>query len=334
MGDYNRGFLYPYFLAVSSHPRPPINNAASCISNEYVLRLRTVRSSFIQSRKRKISKFTRISTSPSDMSVRGELSNRRAWNISIRPNEYTNKDPRNNFPKSTFRIIEKSISRISRWEIKKKRKKIARLKIFKLKFPNWPRLLSIALKTNRPNCPNDEYNINRFDSISADTEIFLQLSNNCLVSPFAYSYRSWYDRNVWSKPRRYFAFREPRSMPGKTFILLVNVPEEKRLYFRGTKNMHARFHIVCLYHIYIYIILKNRVYQRVRVYTHARGNRYSPCQNVRHRSGGGRKIRLVKSGGTIINNSDTDYRLVSSVRLPRKRFKEFSMRMRYASMYR
>lgn len=333
MGDYNRGFLYPYFLAVSSHPALPLitrlraSRTNTCfVCGQFALRLfnrekEKFRNSRVYPLHRAICPF--VANCPIAAREISRYDRTYMW-IKIREKIFLNPH---------FELL-RTISRISRWEIKKKRKKIARLKIFKLKFPNWPRLLSIALKTNRPNCPNDEYNINRFDSISADTEIFLQLSNNCLVSPFAYSYRSWYDRNVWSKPRRYFAFREPRSMPGKTFILLVNVPEEKRLYFRGTKNMHARFHIVCLYHIYIYIILKNRVYQRVRVYTHARGNRYSPCQNVRHRSGGGGKIRLVKSGGTIINNSDTDYRLVSSVRLPRKRFKEFSMRMRYASMYR
>lgn len=44
------------------------------------------------------------------------------------------KDPRNNFPKSTFRIIENDrYSTISRWEIKRKKKIVARKKIFKIK---------------------------------------------------------------------------------------------------------------------------------------------------------------------------------------------------------
>lgn len=108
---------------------------------------------------------------------------------------------------------------------------------------------------------------------------------------------------------------------------LVNVLEEKRLYFRGTKNMHARFHI-CVYTIYIYI-LKNRVYSRVRVYACAQESIRSVPE---HKTPLWGKNSFSEKWRDIIifNNSDTDYRLVSSVflfaarRLPRKRFKEFS----------
>lgn len=79
---------------------------------------------------------------------------------------------------------------------------------------------------------------------------------------------------------------------------------------------------------YIYI-LKNRVYSRVRVYACAQESIRSVPE---HKTPLWGKNSFSEKWRDIIifNNSDTDYRLVSSVflfaarRLPRKRFKEFS----------
>lgn len=147
MGDYNRGFLYPYFLAASSHPpHPPINNAASRTNtNASYADSSLFFVCSIEREKEKKKKFKIHAYIPLP-SINGGAIRVRSWRICwiaarmkyLDTNIYicvcVKKDPRNNFPKSTFRIIENDrYSTISRWEIKRKKKIVARKKIFKIK---------------------------------------------------------------------------------------------------------------------------------------------------------------------------------------------------------
>lgn len=204
------------------------------------------------------------------------------------------KDPRNNFPKSTFRIIENDrYSTISRWEIKRK-KKIARVKKYsKLKFPNWPKITIYPVKKKLSKLSE------RFVSISADTEIFRNVLN-CLIIVSSHRPRVHHTVHGTIETKAYavisrFAYLD-RCLERHWFPWLTFSLREKRLYFRGTRNMHARFHIVCLYHnIYIYIYWRIVYINACAVYyirMRAGENRYDPCQNVRHRScrGGGKKF--------------------------------------------
>lgn len=147
MGDYNRGFLYPYFLAASSHPpHPPINNAASRTNTNASYADSSLFFVCSIKREKEKKKNFKIHAYIPLPSINGGAIRVRSWRICwiaarmkyLDTNIYicvcVKKDPRNNFPKSTFRIIENDrYSTISRWEIKRKKKIVARKKIFKIK---------------------------------------------------------------------------------------------------------------------------------------------------------------------------------------------------------
>lgn len=147
MGDYNRGFLYPYFLAASSHPpHPPINNAASRTNTNASYADSSLFFVCSIEREKEKKKNFKIHAYIPLPSINGGAIRVRSWRICwiaarmkyLDTNIYiyvcVKKDPRNNFPKSTFRIIENDrYSTISRWEIKRKKKIAARKKIFKIK---------------------------------------------------------------------------------------------------------------------------------------------------------------------------------------------------------
>lgn len=120
MGDYNRGFLYPYFLAASSHPpHPPINNAASRTNtNASYADSSLFFVCSIEREKEKKKKFQNSRVYPTSFDKRrsdtcsfvfGELVESprvKYLDTNIYIYVCVKKDPRNNFPKSTFRIIE------------------------------------------------------------------------------------------------------------------------------------------------------------------------------------------------------------------------------------
>lgn len=232
------------------------------------------------------------------MFVRGEfVESPREWNISIRIYIYVcvwRKIREIIFLNPLFELLRTIDIRQFRDEKLNERKKLSRVKKYsKLKFPNWPKITIYPVKKKLSKLSE------RFVSISADTEIFRNVLN-CLIIVSSHRPRVHHTVHGTIETKAYavisrFAYLD-RCLERHWFPWLTFSLREKRLYFRGTRNMHARFHIVCLYHnIYIYIYWRIVYINACAVYhirMRAGENRYDPCQNVRHRScrGGGKKF--------------------------------------------
>lgn len=134
------------------------------------------------------------------------------------------------------------------------RKKLSRVKKYsKLKFPNWPKITIYPVKKKLSKLSE------RFVSISADTEIFRNVLN-CLIIVSSHRPRVHHTVHGTIETKAYavisrFAYLD-RCLERHWFPWLTFSLREKRLYFRGTRNMHARFHIVCYTIIYIYIYIE------------------------------------------------------------------------------